>query len=338
MGIYDHVQGFLYLPSYARSPFEVLKKFDEEVIDRELGWAEDIGFNTIRPFISYNAYGLLGKEIALERVEKLFSLSEKHGFKIHPMLFASPTFTIDLGDRSRDSEYISTWIKVFGLTDEKSEIYRDFYDRFSQLWWPQEPGYTYMDKKHWGKIDDFLSAILSSYKNDSRLLHWDLMIEPFVFESWRPRIDEFIKHICSYAKDLGAKISVEGDQFSQTPELDQLGNLDVLEFGFWRDFENIDKILAEAKAYERKSGKPVMIGEWGNHFCIRAWGRETLTDEEQLQFYEKVLSALSRAKIGWNVWCLMVGYDTLSDSGLIYPSGQKRPAASFLRKFLTESR
>ena len=43
--------GFNYAPSYAVNEIEMWDSFNEEVIDRELGWAEEIGFSLLRVFL-----------------------------------------------------------------------------------------------------------------------------------------------------------------------------------------------------------------------------------------------------------------------------------------------
>jgi hypothetical protein len=47
--------GFNYVPSTACNTTEWWQAdtFDPETIERELGWAEDLGFNTIRCFVQY---------------------------------------------------------------------------------------------------------------------------------------------------------------------------------------------------------------------------------------------------------------------------------------------
>ena len=82
--------GCNYAPSTAVNQLEMWEEetFDPATIDRELGWAENLGFNSIRVFLhnllwEHDAPGLL------DRMEKFLSIAQSHGIGVMFVLFDS---------------------------------------------------------------------------------------------------------------------------------------------------------------------------------------------------------------------------------------------------------
>ena len=80
---YGWVRGANYIPSYAATDVEIWKNFDPVVVDRELGYAADIGLNSVRVFLQYHVYDQQ-REKFLNDVAAFVDLCAKHG--IRPML------------------------------------------------------------------------------------------------------------------------------------------------------------------------------------------------------------------------------------------------------------
>src|SRR3979411_337697 len=75
--------GSNFVPSTAINELEMWQAatFDPSTIDRELGWAEGLGMNTMRVFL----HNLLWQEDAkgfLERMEKFLQIADRHHIKI----------------------------------------------------------------------------------------------------------------------------------------------------------------------------------------------------------------------------------------------------------------
>ncbi len=71
--------GSNFVPSTAMNELEMWQKdtFDIATIDRELGWAESLGMNTMRVFL-HNLVWQEDSKAFLERLEKFLSVAEKH--------------------------------------------------------------------------------------------------------------------------------------------------------------------------------------------------------------------------------------------------------------------
>ena len=80
--------GFNYVPSTAINPIELWAAgtFDPVTIDRELAWAQNLGFNTLRVNLHYFAWeadpaGLGG------RIGQFLDIAARHGLSVMPCLF-----------------------------------------------------------------------------------------------------------------------------------------------------------------------------------------------------------------------------------------------------------
>ena len=62
--------------------------FSPDVIDRELGWASAIGFNTMRVFLSDVVWNHEGEKF-FKNVDKYLEIADKHGIKTLFVIFDS---------------------------------------------------------------------------------------------------------------------------------------------------------------------------------------------------------------------------------------------------------
>ena len=95
---YGPTTGSPLLPPWQDAPF------DKTTADRELGWAEGIGVNSIRTFISYVAWEH-DPERFVKNFEAFLSVAEKRGISVMPVLFGdcavSAVIFTPNGDRTR---------------------------------------------------------------------------------------------------------------------------------------------------------------------------------------------------------------------------------------------
>src|SRR5215211_8611432 len=76
------ITGANYLPNTAINQLEMWQAatFDSATIDKELGWAQDIGFNTMRVFLHSVAWKQ-DREGFKSRVDQYLRIANRHGIK-----------------------------------------------------------------------------------------------------------------------------------------------------------------------------------------------------------------------------------------------------------------
>lgn len=149
--------GCNFLPSSAINQLEMwqAETFDPSTIDRELGYAEGLGFNTARVFL-HNLLWAQDSAGFLDRMEQFLKLANKHHIK--------PIFVF----------FDSCWDP-----DPKLGKQRDPKPFVHNSGWVQSPGREYME--HSERLDQlmgYVTGVLVRFGADHRIAAWDLFNEP----------------------------------------------------------------------------------------------------------------------------------------------------------------
>ena len=85
--------GCNFLPSTAMNDVEMwqAESFDAATIERELGWARDLGFNTVRVFLNYVVWEADADGLK-KRFDKFLAIADKLGIRVMPILFDDCNF------------------------------------------------------------------------------------------------------------------------------------------------------------------------------------------------------------------------------------------------------
>ena len=149
--------GCNYVPSTASNQFEMwqAETFDPETIDRELKWASEIGFNIVRIFLHDMMWEQDSKGF-VKRIDTFLEIADKHNIKVMPILLDSCWNPLSkLGPQPEPKPHVhnSTWIQSPHIE-------------------------TLKDPEGWGNLKDYVQGIVKRYRNDDRVLIWDIYNEP----------------------------------------------------------------------------------------------------------------------------------------------------------------
>lgn len=149
--------GSNYLPASAINELEMWQAdtFDPKRIDRELGWAEKIGMNTMRVFLQDQLWKQ-DPEGFKKRIDTFLAIAAKH--HIHPLLVLfdscwDPEPTLGKQHAPTPGVHNSGWVQspgAKGLTDES-----------------QYPA-----------LAEYVKGVVGAFANDERILGWDIWNEP----------------------------------------------------------------------------------------------------------------------------------------------------------------
>ena len=149
--------GCNFSPSTAINQLEMWqeKTFDLETIDRELGWVHGIGMNFVRVYL-HDMLWTQDKKGFLSRIEKFLQIADKHDMKVMFVLLDS------------------CWNPHPQLGKQPEPI-----PHLHNSGWVQSPHIDLMkDPSRYDELKDYVGGILSEFKNDDRVLLWDLYNEP----------------------------------------------------------------------------------------------------------------------------------------------------------------
>ena len=129
--------------------------FDPQRIDLELGWAEKIGMNTMRVYL----HDLLWKQDSVgftKRLNEFLTIADKHKIK--------PVFVI----------FDSCWDPYPALGRQ-----REPRPGIHNSGWVQSPGAVGLtDPAQYPRLETYVKGLVGAFKNDKRILAWDVWNEP----------------------------------------------------------------------------------------------------------------------------------------------------------------
>ena len=158
---YPWLVGCNYIPSNAINQLEMWQAdtWDETLNDKELKLAEDLGFNFIRVYLHDLAYQQ-DPEGFLKRVDQFLALTDKHNIKVMFVFFDDCWLDapkIGKQPAPLPGVHNSGWLESPG--------------RAALLKYPED---TELQKR----LKTYIKAVLNRFKNDTRVIIWDLYNEP----------------------------------------------------------------------------------------------------------------------------------------------------------------
>lgn len=191
--------GVNFLPSTAVNHLEMWRPetFDTATIERELGWAGEIGFNAIR----VNLHTLVwehDRDGLLARLDRFLDIARRSGIAAVPCLFD------DCGFGGAEPTWGPQPDPVPGIHNSRAVA---------------SPGRdAVVDPSRRGRLEAYVRDVVGSFRNDPRILFWDLYNEPgnrmvFTGEGFARHGGDLDAHSLSLMEDaFGWARSVAPDQ------------------------------------------------------------------------------------------------------------------------------
>jgi hypothetical protein len=149
--------GANYVPASAINQLEMWQAdtFDPEQIDKELAWAESLGFNSMRVFLHHllweqDSQGLLA------RIDQFLTIAAKHKIGVMFVLFDSvwdPSPRLGPQRQPQKGVHNSGWVQSPGASDLR-------------------------DAARHGLLEAYVTGVIGRFKDDSRVQVWDVWNEP----------------------------------------------------------------------------------------------------------------------------------------------------------------
>lgn len=151
------LKGSNFQPSTAINQLEMFQPetFDTATINRELGWAESLGFNVMRVYLHHLLW-TADKAGFKKRLDTYLSISSRHHIK---------TLFVFFDDCWNDTAWLGK------QPEPKIGVHNSG--------WVRDPGtmiYTHPDTLK--VLEAYVKDVLTTFKNDDRILLWDLYNEP----------------------------------------------------------------------------------------------------------------------------------------------------------------
>lgn len=278
-------QGWLvgadFLPSTAINQLEMwqAETFDTATINKELGWAAGIGMNVMRVYL----HDLAWKADAVgfkKRMNTFLSIASKHKIKILFCIFDdcwNPDPAIGKQPEPKPGVHNSGWVRSPSMV-------------------------VHNDSTQWQYLQQYVIDILTTFKNDTRILMWDLYNEPNNSGYGLTSLP-LLKKAYEWAWAVRpAQPLTSGVWTMEFPSVNkfQLEHADVITFHNYEDTVSMKKAIDSLQ----KMGRPVI--------CTEYMARSNKSK------FETHLAILKSYNVGAINWGLVSG-----KSNTIFPWGSK---------------
>jgi hypothetical protein len=232
------INGADFIPSTAINQLEMWQAgtFDPKTIDRELGYAEGIGFNTMRVFLHSMAWQQDPKGFK-GRVDRYLTIADKHHIQTIFVFF---------------DDCWNTDAKTGKQPEPKTGIHNSG--------WLQDPGNRIKDPGEIPMLQKYVTDVLTAFKHDKRILLWDLFNEPGNSSKKNGSLGLLAK-VFTWAKTVNPDQPVSAGMWDWSLEklnAFQLTHSDVITYHDYEDPEKHERVVQILKA----SGRPVICTEY----------------------------------------------------------------------------
>jgi hypothetical protein len=244
--------GCNFTPSSAINQLEMWQAdtFDPRTIDRELGWAHDLGFNSVRVFL-HDLLWQQNTNAFLQRMDRFLELADKHQIRVMFVIFDScwdPDPHLGKQPEPRPHVHNSGWV--------------------------QSPGRRFMEHpEHLDELKPYVEGVIGHFRADRRIAFWDLFNEPDNLNSKKePQAKKtaallLLKKVFVWAREVNPTQPMtsgvwQGDwsdpkKLSPFEEI-QLEQSDIITFHNYGTLTNVEQCVRALKAY----GRPIICTEY----------------------------------------------------------------------------
>jgi hypothetical protein len=258
------VKGVNYIPRTAVNSVEMWMEstFDPEVIDEELGWAREIGYNNIRVQLQFAVWqddpeGFLG------RLDNMLEIAARHGLRMVPVLFDD----LNLADSAPQVE------------EQPAPIPGEHNAR----WVPSPGADMVQDRSQWPGLEKYVKDVLGRFKGDDRVLYWDLYNTAGnggLWEGSLPLLDQSFRWARAVKVSQPLAVAAWKD-FGSAMSARKLERSDLITF---QSFDNVESIEARLQLLQRYR-RPIICSDW----LMRQVGND----------FEQVLPLFAAQRVGW---------------------------------------
>ena len=236
--------GCNFIPSSAINQLEMwqAETFDPATIDRELGWAADLGFNTVRTFLHDLAWEADPSGLK-QRISQFLEIASRH--EIRPMLVI----------------FDDCW-----NSDPKVGLQPSPKPGIHNSGWVQSPGAAVVNSgaSAWGRLETYVKDVIGSFAEDERILLWDLYNEPGNSSNSEKSLP-LVQAVFEWARAANPSQPLTVGVWFDNQALNefQLAASDVITFHHYWAPEKLEREIAKLKVH----GRPVICTEWMARTC-----------------------------------------------------------------------
>lgn len=280
--------GCNFTPSYAINQLEFWQEdtFDLETIDRELGWAAELGMNVARVYL-HDLLWFHDHRGFLARIEQYLAAADRHGIRTMFVLFDScwhPEPALGPQPQPAPGVHNSGWV--------------------------QSPGVAALsDPAQHPRLQAYVQDVVAAFGQDARVLAWDIWNEP----DNGPQVDGCKPAVLAAKAALVAPLLVDAFRWARDCNPSQ-PLTSAIWLGDWSDHD----LLSPIQRLQTANSDVITFHSYGtaNAFrkrvrWLRTFGRPILCTEFMARStgstFEAILPVAKEQKVGAFCWGLVLG-------------------------------
>ena len=264
------LRGSNFNPSTAINQLETWQEetFDIKTMDRELGWAQDIGMNCMRVYLHHVAWEV-DKEGFKNRINQYLAIANNHDIKTIFVFFDdcwNPTYQAGKQPDPKPGIHNSGWVR--------------------------DPGeLLYKDTTLVNLLELYVKDILTTFKDDKRIVLWDLYNEPGN-SGYRNRSLPLLKKVFEWGWEIRPSQPLSAGIWNESlKELTkfQIENSDIITYHDYQNPKRHEARINKLKKYNR----PLVCTEY--------------MAREKNSLFQNIMPMLKEEQIGAINWGLVAG-------------------------------
>lgn len=272
------VRGALYFPARAWNHYQMWAEYDESIIERDLGYADRINLNALRTWLNFE-FWLEDRDECERRFDHFLSVADDHDIRILVILF----------------EGVGKAPTVEHLNDRNPETATAV----------SSPSFDIItNRNRWNETRAFVQWVLERYRDDDRLLGFEVMNEP----GWSQAKKQFAKGMFETLVRNRGSVPLTVGSTSLINELEYLDwGTDILQFhyNFPVNRRTFHEALERVQIIRDNFDAPVMLTEWQRIRSGRGFHTEPPSDEREPD-YSSMATLIQDFGLSNFFWSLMV--------------------------------
>lgn len=215
------LRGSNFQPSSAINQLEMFQPetFDTATINRELGWAEELGFNVMRVYLHHLLW-TADPDGFKKRLDSYLTISSKHKIK---------TLFVIFDDCWNDTAWVGK------QPAPKPGIHNSG--------WVRDPGtmvHRYPDTIR--ALEAYVKDLLQTFRKDKRVLAWDLYNEPGNSDQFEKSFN-LLKLVFQWAREVGPSQPISAGVWTTNPRIREMSlfQLEQSDIITYHNYDNIEK-------------------------------------------------------------------------------------------------
>jgi hypothetical protein len=283
------IKGVNYLPRYAVNSTEMWMdgSFDTEVIDEELGWAQDAGYTSVRVQLQYVVWKADPAGF-MDRLKSFMETADANGLQVVPVFM--------------DDMNIAGSAPQVGPQPEPIEGVHN------SRWTPSPGAALAQDRSEWPQLERYVRDVVKAYNDDERVLFWDLFNRPGDgggAEATLPLLGQMFNWVREEGPDQPVAVAM-WQEASDAMNRWVLDRSDLVTFQSFEDARQVEATLERLSVHQR----PVVCTDW----LMRQAGST----------FEEVLPLYSANRVGWFSRGLVNGKSQQWIQSVPHASAEKR--------------